>query len=200
MKILGIVGSMRKTGNTNLLMETVLKSAKKANSQLETKILQISDLTIEPCRACYDECSREPYKCLIEDDDLQSVFEQMKRSQAIVIGSPLYYKIPSRLTALMERLACLSYFYEKAGFKEPHPLNDKPCGLIAVSGGDDPRPVLEHLLNFALSLKMKPVFMKTYPYFGVGGKGRVEEDKDFDPIENAKVLGRLLVKAMEGKL
>jgi len=46
---------------------------------------------------------------------------------------------------------------------------------------------------------MKPVFMKTYPYFGVAGKGRLEEDKDFDPIENAKILGQLLVKTMEGK-
>lgn len=35
MKILGIVASMRKNGNTNLLMETVLESAKKANPQVQ---------------------------------------------------------------------------------------------------------------------------------------------------------------------
>lgn len=199
MEILGVVGSMRKTGKTNLLVNTVLESARKANPRMKTRILQISDLRIEACRACFDDCSKEPYKCVIEDDDLERVFEKMKSSQAIVISSSLYYKIPSRLTALMERLACLSYFYEKAGFKKPHPLDDKPCGLIAVSGGDDPRPVLEHLLNFALSLKMKPVLMKSYPYFGVGGKGDVEEDADLNPIENAKALGKLLAEAIERK-
>lgn len=199
MRILGIVGSMRKSGNTNLLMETVLESAKKTKPQVKTIVLQISELKIESCRACYELCSKEPYKCVIEDD-LQTVFEEMKNSQAIVIGSPLYFRIPSRLTAFMERLACLSYFYDCRGFKEPHPLDDKPCGLVAVSGGGDPRPVLEHLFSFALSLKMKPVIMKSYPFFGVGGKGKVEEDLDLNPIENARILGELLVKAMEGRL
>lgn len=198
MEILGIVGSMRKSGSTSRLVAVVLKSAKSSDPKVKTKMLQISDLKIESCRACYGKCSKKPYKCVIRDD-LEDVLEQMKRSQAIVVGSPLYYKIPSRLTALMERLACLSYFYERAGFTEPHPLNDKPCGLVAVSGGDDPRPVLEHLVNFALSLKMRPVFMKSYPYFGVGGKGRIEEDSDLNPIENAKTLGGLLVKAAKEK-
>ncbi len=195
MKILGIVGPMRKTGNTNLLIETVLESAEKVNPKIETKGFQISELHIESCRACYDLCSKEPYKCVIKDD-LENIFEDMKSSHAIVIGSPLYFKIPSRLTAFRERLACLSYFCEIRGFKESHPLNDKPCGLVAVCGGDDPRPVLENLFNFALSLKMKPITMKSYPYFGVGGKGKVKEDKDLNPIENAKNLSEILAKTI----
>ncbi len=109
MKILGIVGSMRKTCNTNLLVETVLESAKNVNPKIETKVLQISELHVESCRACYDLCSKEPYKCVIKDD-LENIFEEMKSSNAIVIGSPLYFKIPSRLTAFMERLACLCIF------------------------------------------------------------------------------------------
>ncbi len=86
------------------------------------------------------------------------------------------------------------------GFKDPHPLNDKPCGLVAVCGGDDPRLVLEHLFNFALALRMAPLTLKSYPYFGVGGKGNVKEDKDLNPIENAKTLGKLLVKAIAKRL
>jgi multimeric flavodoxin WrbA len=197
MKMLAIVGSMRKKGSTNRVIRSVLESAKKTNPQIKTKVLQMSDLKVEPCRACYDRCSEEPYKCVIEDDDLEKVFQEMKSSQAVVIGSPLYFKIPSRLTAFMERLAALSYFYERRGFKEPHPLNEKPCGLVAVSGGDDPRTVLEQLLNFALSLKMTPIFLKYYPYYGVAGKGKIEKDEDLNPIGNARILGKLLAKAME---
>lgn len=201
MKILGIVGSMKKTGNTTLLVETVLESVRKTNPQVETKVLQISELKIEPCRGCVELCSKEPepYKCVIEDD-LQTVLEEMKQSQAIVIGSPLYYPIPSRLTAFMERLMNLSYFCEIGEFKEPEPLNDKPCGLVAVSAGSDPYPVLERLFNFALWLKMKPVILKSFPHLGVCGKGKVEEDKEHNPTKNAKVLGELLVKAIEGGL
>ncbi|MEO0069632.1 MAG: flavodoxin family protein [candidate division WOR-3 bacterium] len=195
MKIIGLVGSMRKKGNTNLLVETVLKSAEKINADIESEVIQIAELNIESCRACYNLCSKKPYRCVIKDD-LATVFDKIKASDALVIGSPLYFNIPSRLTAFMERLVCLAYFYEMRGFKEPHPLNNKPCALIAVCGGDDPRPVLEHLFNFALCLRMNPITMKSYPYFGVGGKGRVKEDKDLNPIENAKVLAELLVKAM----
>jgi multimeric flavodoxin WrbA len=134
------------------------------------------------------------------EDDLQTIFKEMKKSQAIVLVSPLYFKIPSRLTAFMERLACLSYFYGIREFKDPHPLNDKPCGLVAVTGGDSPYPVLAHLHNFVLALRMKPITMKSYPYLGVGGKGKVEEDKDLNPIENAKILGELLVKAIDERV
>ena len=189
---------MRKTGNTNLLVETVLESAKKTNPQVETKILQLSELRIESCRSCYGLCSKEPYKCVIEDD-MENVFEAMKSADSIVIGSPLYFRIPSRLTALMERLACLSYYHKIKGFDEPHPLTDKPCGLIAVTGGDSPMPVLERLLNFVLALRMKPILLKAYPYLGVGGTGNVKEDEDLKPIENARILGQLLVSYIERK-
>ncbi len=60
MKILGIVGSMRKKGNTNLLITTVLKSAKKTVPEIEKEVIQISELNIEPCRACYNLCSKTP--------------------------------------------------------------------------------------------------------------------------------------------
>ncbi len=102
MQILGIVASMRKNGNTNLLMETVLESTKKANPQTETKVFHISELKIESCRGCTEYCSKHLYQCIIEDD-LETVFNEMKRSEAIVIGSPLYYMTPSRLTALIDQ-------------------------------------------------------------------------------------------------
>lgn len=199
MKILGIVGSMRRKGNTNFLVREVLKSAKTINPQIETEILQISELKIESCRACYELCSKEPYKCIIEDD-LEKVFKVMKSADGIVIGSPLYFGVPSRLTALLERLVCLSYFYEMRGFSKPHPLTDKPCGLIAVTGGDSPMPVLERLLNFVLAMRMRPIMLKAYPYLGVDGIGNVKEDEDLKPIENAKILGQLLLKHIEEKL
>lgn len=128
------------------------------------------------------------------------MFEAMKSADAVVVGSPLYFRIPSRLTALIERLACLSYFYKMRGPNEPHPLTDKPCGFIAVSGGDSPMPVLERLLNFVLALRMRSIMLKAYPYLGVGGTGNVKEDEDLKPIENAKILGQLLVNHIEEKL
>jgi multimeric flavodoxin WrbA len=192
MQILGINGSMRKNCNTNILIETVLKSAKKNNPKIKTKILHMVDLKIEPCRSCYEKCSIKPCKCVIKNDDLAMICDELKAADAIVIGSPLYFNIPARLTALMERLVCLSYFYQVRGFKGPEPLEDKPCGLIAVSADGDTLPVLQQLFNFILFLKMKPIILKSYPYIGVSGKGGYKHS-----VNEAKVLGELLVKSVK---
>ena len=188
MNLLGINGSMRRNGNTNFLLDAVFKSAKKINPKVKTKILQLRDYDIGPCLSGYAHCSKKPYVCTYKDD-FDKVFNAMKNADAIVIGSPLYFNIPSRLTALIERLVCLAYFYRMRGFKEPHPLTNKPCGLIAVSAENDTIPSLQHLLNFALFLKMKPVFIDSYPFIGVSGRGGYK-----DNLAEAKELGRLLVK------
>jgi len=148
-RILGIVGSMRKGRNTFLVVNAVLKAAEKVFKDVKTKIVYVSDFDIGSCKACYDECSLTPYKCVIKDD-LQKIFEEMINAYAVVLGSSRYFLIPSKFVAFAERLACLSYFTEQRhpGFK--HPLEDKPCGLVAVSGGDDVKPVLRYLQDFAL--------------------------------------------------
>ena len=41
---------------------------------------------------------------------------------------------------------------------------------------------------------MNVITLKNYPYIGVGGTGKVEEDEDLKPLENAKVLGQKIIK------
>jgi len=188
MQLLGINGSMRKNGNTNMLIDEVLKSAQKENPKIKSRVLQLRDLKIGPCLSDYERCSTKPYKCLVKDD-FEKVLAAMKNSDGIVIGSPLYFNIPARLTAMIERMVCLSYFFRMRGFKEPHPLADKPVGLISVSAENDTMPVLQHLLNFALFLKMKPVFIDAYPFIGISGRGGYK-----DNLPEAKAMGRLLAK------
>jgi multimeric flavodoxin WrbA len=197
-KILGFVGSMRKNKNTHMVVESCLNGAKEVDGNVETKLVYVSDLNVGPCRACYDVCSNSPYECAVRDG-LQQILEEMVMSDALVFGSPKYFPIPSSMIAFMERLVCLSYFTEMKHPNARHPLEDKPCGLIAVSGGGDVMPILQQLENFALSLRMKVVTLKNYPYIGVGGMGNVAKDEDLKPLENAKVLGRKLVETIRSK-
>ena len=196
--MLGFVGSMRKNRNTYTVVKNCLEAAEKAHGNVKTEIIYVADLNIGPCRACYERCSVKPYVCVVEDD-LQKTLNAMVEADALVFGCPRYFLIPSKMVAFMERLVCLSFFTEMNHPKARHPLEDKPCGLIAVSGGADVMPVLKRLMNFALSLRMKVVTLKAYPYFGVGGKGDVTKDEDLKPIENAKILGRKLVEAVKAR-
>ena len=50
MKILGIVGSPRKNGNTEILMNEALKAAQDAG--METEMFLMSGKQIAPCDAC----------------------------------------------------------------------------------------------------------------------------------------------------
>ena len=194
MRILGLVGSMRKGGNTNRLVQAVLDAAKKVNNNVETEVIYLSDLKIGPCHACYEVCAKELYKCVIEDD-LQVVFGKMKQADAIVLSSALYFIVPSRLVAFTERLSCVAHLGQFRGLNE-HPLEDKPCGLVAVSAETTVTPVLVRLQEFALELRMRPIAIKSYPFLGVAANEKMEKDKFLNPLKNAETLGKLLVEAI----
>ncbi len=189
MNLLGICGSHRKTENTFKALDACLKA-----SHVNTEIIHISAVHIEPCRACYHLCSQKPYTCVIKDD-LNKIFQKMVKADGIVLASPLYSPvlIPSRLAALVERLSCL-YFFESETHGGKSPLLNKPCGMIAVSGGSEPMGLLKLLATFGLMLQLDVVTLKEYPYFGVWVKSPVEDHKD---ITSAQELGKLMAKIIQ---
>ncbi|MCX7750803.1 MAG: flavodoxin family protein [Candidatus Bipolaricaulota bacterium] len=195
MKVLGVVGSMRKEGNTGKLVQAVLEGAKDAAAGLRTQLLHLASLEIGPCQGCYEVCSKTPYKCVVKDD-FQSALARMEDADGIVIGSPLYFPIPSRLVALCERLVCLAYFHGQRGHKGAHLLEDKPCAFVVATGGGEAGNVFRYLFEFAMATRMNPVTVKHYPYYGVVGRGELEKDED-RPLEAARELGRLLADALE---
>jgi len=192
-KVLGVCGSHRKQENTFKALKEALNASK-----ADTEIVQISDVNIEPCRACYDVCSKEPYTCVI-NDDMHTIFQKMREADGIILASPLYSPVlvPSRLAVFMERLSCV-YFFESMRQGTPSPLSGTPCGLIAVSGGSEPIHLLKLLANFVLMLHLDVVTMKHYPYFGVWVQSPVEKDEE--GMKRAHELGSLLVHKVYQRL
>jgi NAD(P)H-dependent FMN reductase len=89
-QVLGIVGSPRRGGNTEVLVDRVLLGAKEAGAQTEKVIL--SELEIAPCQGCN---MHEKLRQCVQQDDMQVLLEHMKRSQVWVLGTPLYWWGPS---------------------------------------------------------------------------------------------------------
>ncbi|MEM3700625.1 MAG: flavodoxin family protein [Candidatus Bathyarchaeia archaeon] len=113
MKILGICASHRKSGGTYRLLEEAMKGAKEENQTVDTEIIELAGLKISPCIAtcAYDEtagCAKQPFECNLKDD-LQLVFEEIKQANGILLASPRYFIVPSKLQALIERLYCVTY-------------------------------------------------------------------------------------------
>jgi multimeric flavodoxin WrbA len=85
MRVLGVCGSPRRNGNTQIMLERVLQVCEKAGA--ETEFLFLRDYDIKPCDAC-ETCGRHK-KCHVKDD-LHLILPKLWAADGIVIGSPVY--------------------------------------------------------------------------------------------------------------
>ena len=105
MKAVGIVGSPRKNGNTEILTAHTLKAI--AEEGLDTELVRLADLNIRPCNACMA-CRGDEELCPI-DDDFFPVYTKMKKADAIILATPVYFgSATSLIKALMERAGYVS--------------------------------------------------------------------------------------------
>lgn len=127
MKALGIVGSPRKGGNTEILTAHCLRAI--AEEGLDTELVPLAGLDIKGCNDC--RYCFENDGCSIEDD-IQPIFEKMIEADAIIVGSPVYY---SSATSLIKG------FLERAGFmaRKTRRFTGKVGGPLVVArrGGQD---------------------------------------------------------------
>ena len=86
MKVLGLVASARKLGNSEILAKEILASLP---ADAEKSMLRLTDLDICQCKACYA-CLPEDKTCIIQDD-FEFFLEAVKAADAIVLATPCYF-------------------------------------------------------------------------------------------------------------
>jgi multimeric flavodoxin WrbA len=100
MKVLGIVGSPRKGGNTEILVREALTAVKEAGA--ETEIVLVAGKNIAGCDGC-SSC-RQTGVCRIKDD-MQPLYKQLETADAIVFGTPVYFhNVTAQAKAIMDRM------------------------------------------------------------------------------------------------
>jgi multimeric flavodoxin WrbA len=98
-RVLGIVGSPRRGGNTETLVDEVLAGAEGAGAQIDKVILD--ELEVRPCRAC-NACQKTG--ACVQRDDMAALLEQMQRSDVWVLGTPVYWWGPTaQFKAFLDR-------------------------------------------------------------------------------------------------
>lgn len=103
MKVLGIAGSPRRGGNTDLLLGEVMRGAASRGAKVKTIIL--NNLTIAPCQHC-DGCL-ETGRCKVEDD-MQMVHSELRQADRLVLASPIYFKgVTAQTKAMIDRCQAL---------------------------------------------------------------------------------------------
>jgi len=199
MDIVGVVGSMRKNRHTNTLVHQVIEYIKEIDLSSRSEVIHLADMDIRPCKVvCSSYCTDHPHRCSI-DDDVPEVLNRMIQADALILGTPLYFRgPPAQFQAFAERLISMFFFQETQGTTNAEsPLLGKPCGLIGVAEYSNPQQILEYLHDLCATLGMRPVLTDKFPYLGVAGQGDVKNDMTFHPFQRAKDLAVAIVNTAE---
>ncbi|MEA3489752.1 MAG: flavodoxin family protein [Candidatus Omnitrophota bacterium] len=105
MKVLGLLGSPRKGGNTDVLLEKALEGA--GSSGAETEKLVLNDLDIAPCQEREYENINEEGLSVVEDD-IQLIFRAIKEADALIVASPVFFgSLSAQTKTMIDRFQCV---------------------------------------------------------------------------------------------
>ncbi len=101
-EVLGISGSPIPDSNTDRAVKCALEA-----TGLSTAFVKLSDLRMEPCRACLG--CKDTNVCVVQDDT-QALAEQFRGAKAFVLGAYTpYSSLDARSKMFMERMYCLRH-------------------------------------------------------------------------------------------
>lgn len=95
-KIVAFVGSPRKNGNVDTIIQKILDGAESSNSNI--KKFYLNDMNIKGCQGCL--YCRNIHGCAVKDD-MQIIYDEIKDADYVIIGSPVYICQVSAQTKLM---------------------------------------------------------------------------------------------------
>jgi len=134
MKVIGIIASPHKEGNTAWTVNKILEGAQEEGA--ETRSWYFSDLDIGPCRGCLCCHNGEDRGCIIRDD-MQELYGAIEEADALILGSPVYMgQMSAQAKIITDRLFAqisprFSPHYKERGTK-------KKLVLVFTQGNPDP--------------------------------------------------------------
>lgn len=119
--VLGLVGSPRRLGNSELAIKEISRNIKETHI---LRLIRIPSLDIKPCRACY--------RCIMgkecpDKDDMSLLISHIVASEAVILASPVYFLgLPGPLKSIIDKGFLFYEHIEKT--------KGKPCILIGLYG------------------------------------------------------------------
>lgn len=97
--VLGVLGSPRQGGNSEMLLDAALEGARSTGAEVEKVVL--SKLHVQPCTAC--EGCADGVQCVL-DDDMQPLYKKLEEADVIILASPVYfYGVTAQMKAFIDR-------------------------------------------------------------------------------------------------
>jgi len=196
-KVLGILGSPRKNGNTDILLDEFLKGAASKGAVIEK--IYVGDMNFKGCIEC-NGCD-DTGICVLKDD-MTPIYQKLKDADVVAVASPIFFaNITAQLKAIIDR--CQSEWIAKYILKLPLDFargrkvkRQKAKGIFICASGHDKD------IFFKNAKKTIDVFFKTMniKYAGDLFFGGVDKPGDIRKVKGAfKKAYKLGQKSINGK-
>jgi multimeric flavodoxin WrbA len=132
-RVLGLDCSPRDKSNSGIMLTTAFTRLREVYpGEVETEVIHLRDLHLEPCKAC-NVCGKtkdtgEYIPCVrANEDDAQMVIDKMIDAHGLLVATPVYFGLPSDL---FSKFIMRTRVPRHQDFK----LANKPVGVMAVAG------------------------------------------------------------------
>lgn len=193
-KVLGVGGSPRKNGNSDVLLKQALNGV--SREAIECGLIQLRDVDFQGCIGC-EKCRKDQI-CTGLNDGMSLMYSQVITAKGLVLVSPTHnYNITAWMKAFIDRLYCFYDFENTRPRAWSSRLADqgRKAVLIAVCEQENKKD-----MGFTLDAMKIPIEALGYQVIGqqavfrIFDKGKVKEDSK--SLEKAFNLGRDLAKAV----
>ena len=156
MKVLIVNGSPHKTGNTAVALAEIAKQLK--THGISSEIVWIGTKPVHGCIAC-GKCSQLDGKCTFDDDVCNSISAKYSTSDALIVGSPVYYGQPN---------GSLLSIIQRSLYSNGSSIAGKPAAAVAVCRRGGATASFE-TLNMPFQMMNMPIVTSQYWNIVYGG-------------------------------
>ena len=193
-RILGISGSPRKNGNSDIILRNIIAGASEKN--ISSSSINLRDIQFTGCIGC--ELCRKDKICTGLIDGMTSIYKHIISSKGIILVSPTHnYNITSWMKAFIDRMYCF-YNFEKS----------IPRAWSSQIAGQNRKAVIASIceqenkkdMGFTLEAMKEPLKALGYDIVGelaifkIFDKGKVK--KDTESMKKAYNLGTVLAESL----
>ena len=183
MRIVGLSGSARVGGNTDLVLQGALEAAKAEGA--ETSLIRVSDFHLSPCLGCKT-CFTS--KRCVQQDDGEVLYQKIAEADGIIMASPSYFQgVTGQMKIFIDRIGFLALARGNKDF------TDKVGGVIGVTRRSGVSSTCMQMIIFLTALGI--VIPSGGRVYAIGrDKGEVAKDKE--GMDTARHLGRMMVQTV----
>jgi multimeric flavodoxin WrbA len=101
-KIVVLIGSPRKNGNTEILVNAFISGVDKQKNSVE--LISVIENKVSGCTGC-NFCFQDSRHRCVQKDDMQGIYEKLADADVLVIATPIYfYGVSAQLKCIIDRL------------------------------------------------------------------------------------------------